>query len=287
MRVLLTGASGFIGAAFYKRYHTSFEIETVSFQKELEQIEMGSADTIVHLSALVHQMKGASEKAYREINLNKTVYFAAKAKASGVKQFIFMSSVKVYGEESETAYNEKSPCQPRDPYGQSKLDAEKALLALADERFKVAVIRTPVVYGEGVKANILKLIKLVDSFPVLPLGAISNRRSMIYVGNLTHLIAEIIKQEEKGIFLASDDQPLSTSGLIERISVALDKPLFLIPFPPFEIGLKLLKPLLYQRLYGNLCLDNTATKEKLQLRNPFSADEGIRRMVQWYKESKK
>lgn len=286
--LLITGADGFIGAHLCKSLHQDYRVMTFSFANdEIKEYTFATISTVIHLAALVHRMDKIPEELYHEINVDKTVHFAAKAKASGVKQFIFMSSVKVYGEESETAYDEKSPCQPKDPYGQSKLDAENALLALADEKFRVAVIRTPVVYGEGVKANILKLIELVDMFPILPFGAISNRRSMVYVGNLTHLIAEIIKQEEEGVFLASDDLPLSTSGLIKKISAALGKPLFLSPFLPLEIGLKLLKPLLYQRLYGNLCLDNTATKEKLQLHNPFSTDEGIRRMVQWYREKKK
>jgi UDP-glucose 4-epimerase len=230
-------------------------------------------------------MDGAQESAYQQINVNKTVALAKKAKASGVKQFVFMSSIKVYGEESAAPYDEESVCHPKDPYGKSKLDAETALLAMADEIFKVAIIRTPVVYGEGVKANILKLIELTDKHKFLPFGGIHNRRSMIYIGNLIHLISEIIRQKETGIFLASDDSPISTSDLIAKIANTLGKRPLLFPFLPLKIMLKWLKPQIYQRLYGDLYLDDSRSKARLNLKNPFTSDAGIEKMVYWYLES--
>ncbi len=286
MKVLLSGAGGFIGSAFYADYHDQFDLATFSFQKELEQLSLDNIDTVLHLSALVHQMNGADKEAYHDINVTKTVALAEKAKTSGVRHFVFMSSVKVYGEESATPYNETSPCHPKDPYGESKLEAEKALLALAEENFKVAIIRTPVVYGEGVKANILKLIKLTDRYRALPFGAIHNRRSMVYVGNLTHLISEVIRQEKEGTFLAGDDAPISTSELIMQISESLGKRCILFSFFPLKTMLKHLKPQLFLRLYGNLYVDNTQTKAALDLVNPYSTEEGIKRMVAWYKEQK-
>jgi len=286
MRLLLTGANGFIGSSFYANYRDQFEIETFSFQKELNALSLSNIDTLVHLSALVHRMNGASEEAYLEINVRKTVALANKAKEAGVKQFIFMSSVKVYGEESDTPYSETTPCHPKEPYGKSKLEAENALLSLESESFKVAIIRTPVVYGEGVKANILKLISLTDRYAYLPFGGIDNRRSMVYVENLTHLISEIIVQKKAGIFLASDDHAVSTTQLIRSIAKALDKKTSLFPCHLLKWTLRFLKPALYQRLYENLFVDNTYTQTQLHLKNPYTTQEGIEKMITWYKARK-
>ncbi len=283
MKLLLSGAGGFIGSAFCADYHDQFTLATFSFQKDLEQLSLDHIDTVLHLSALVHQMNGADKKDYHDINVTTTVALAKKAKTSGVRHFVFMSTVKVYGEENPIPYSEQSPCYPKDPYGESKLEAEKALLALSDDTFKVAIIRTPVVYGEGVKANILRLIELTDRYRALPFGGIHNRRSMVYVGNLTHLISEVIRQEKQGVFLASDDVPLSTSGLIAQIAAALGKRCTLFSFFPLKTMLKHRKPQLFQRLYADLYVDNAQTKAALSLTNPYSTQEGIKRMVAWYK----
>lgn len=282
MRLLLTGANGFIGSSFYLNYRGQFEIETFSFRNDLDTLTISTIDAVVHLAALVHQMNGAPNEAYRKINVTKTVALAKKAKEAGVKQFIFMSSVKVYGEESDTAYDETTLCYPKDPYGESKLEAEKALLALANDTFKVSIIRTPVVYGEGVKANIFKLISLTDKYRYLPFGGIANRRSMVYVGNLTHLISEIITQEKAGIFLASDDQPVSTTQLIDSIANALNKSVTLFPCRLLKFLLKIFKPALYQRLYLDLFVDNTWTRSQLNLKNPYTTQAGIEKMALWY-----
>ena len=287
MRLLLTGATGFIGSSFYSSYHNKFEVEAFSFQKDLDTLAIHHIDTIVHLSALVHQMDGASEEAYNEVNVIKTLALAKKAKEAGVKQFIFMSSVKVYGEESDTPYSEITPCHPKDPYGESKLEAENGLFALQDDTFKISIIRTPVVYGEGVKANILKLIGLTDKYTYLPFGGITNRRSMVYVGNLTHLISEVIIQRKVGIFVASDNQPISTTELIILIAKALGKKEVLFSSFLLKQLLKFLKPALYQRLYKNLFIDNTSTQTKLHLKNPYTAQEGVEKMITWYKAQKK
>ncbi len=286
MRLLLTGATGFIGSSFYAHYRERFAIETFDFRNDPKTLSLDNIDTVIHLAALVHQMDGAPAEAYHEVNVVKSVALAEQAKAAGVKQFVFMSSVKVYGEESDTPYDETTPCHPKDPYGESKLEAENALLSLQSDAFTVSIIRTPVVYGEGVKANILKLISLTNNYSYLPFGGIDNRRSMVYLENLTHLIAELVVQKKGGIFLASDDTPISTSYLIEEIATALEKKCRLFPFMPLKVLLQRFKPQLFQRLYGDLYLDNTRTKASLHLSNPYTAKEGIERMVSWYKEQR-
>ncbi|MCD4667122.1 MAG: NAD-dependent epimerase/dehydratase family protein, partial [Sulfurimonas sp.] len=189
MKVLLTGSNGFIGNYFKDNYENKYNINTFSFLNDnFQDLDLQNTDTIIHLSALVHQMGGASEKEYEKVNVTQTLNLANKAKENGVKHFIFMSTVKVYGEETKTAYKEDSSCNPQDDYGKSKLKAEIELQKLENDNFKISIIRTPIVYGYGVKANIKSLINLVDKVSVLPFADIENKRSMVYVGNLCYLI---------------------------------------------------------------------------------------------------
>ncbi|MDN5096007.1 NAD-dependent epimerase/dehydratase family protein [Aliarcobacter butzleri] len=279
-KLLITGSNGFIGNYFINKYKNKYDIKTFSFlEDDINRLDCNSIDIVFHLSALVHQMGGASASEYEKINVTQTLQLAKKAKESGVKNFVFMSTVKVYGEETNSIYTENTVCNPEDDYGKSKLKAEHELQKLEDENFKISIIRTPIVYGYGVKANIKNLISLVNKVPVLPFGKIKNKRSMVYIGNLCHLVDEIITQEKKGIFLASDDEPLSTSKLIELIAKNLDKKIYLIKIPFFETLLKILKPTFHKRLYGSLEVDNSITKEKLNLKNPYSVEDGIKLMI--------
>ena len=278
--LLITGSNGFVGRYFTKKYSDNYSIKIFSFLRDnLEVLNFDGTNTVLHLSALVHQMGGASKEEYEKVNVTQTLELAHKAKESGVEHFIFMSSVKVYGEESDGVYTEQTECYPQDEYGVSKLKAEQELLKLEDESFRVSIIRTPIVYGYGVKANIKNLISLVNKVPILPFGRINNKRSMVYVGNLCHFVDTIVQQENHGVFLASDDEPLSTSKFIELIAKNLDKKVYLIKVPFFETLLKIAKPSFHKRLYGSLEVDNTITKEKLNLKNPYSVEEGIRLMI--------
>ncbi|MFW3405384.1 NAD-dependent epimerase/dehydratase family protein [Aliarcobacter butzleri] len=293
-RLLITGSRGFVGSYFINKYKDNYKIKSFSFLKDnIDTLDFSCLEVVLHLSALVHQMGGASPEEYERVNVTQTLELAKKAKESGVGHFIFMSTVKVYGEEAESKYTENSTCNPEDEYGKSKLKAELELQKLEDENFKVSIVRTPIVYGYGVKANIKSLVNLVNKVPVLPFGKVENKRSMVYIGNLCHLVDEIITQEKQGIFLACDDEPLSTSKLIELIAKNLDlvkrsgcgtitlceKKMYLIKIPFFETLLKILKPSFHKRLYGSLEIDNTITKEKLNLKNPYGVEDGIRLMI--------
>ena len=229
-------------------------------------------------------MGGASSEEYERVNVTQTLELAKKAKESGVKHFVFMSTVKVYGEETDNVYTENTICSPEDEYGKSKLKAEKELLKLEDNSFKVSIVRTPIVYGYGVKANIKSLLNLVDKVPVLPFGKIENKRSMVYIGNLCHLVDVVIEQQKSGVFLACDDEPFSTTRLCELIAKNLEKKIYLIKIPFFESLLKIVKPSFHKRLYGSLEVDNNATKEKLNLVNPYSVEDGIRLMQSKYND---
>ena len=280
MKILLTGASGFIGTYFRKKYSSKYSMSYFSFlNNNFEDLCLNEIEVVVHLSALVHQMGGASKEEYYNINLNQTISLAKKAKLSGVKHFIFMSTVKVYGDESNVKYTENSECLTNEYYGMSKLKAEENLQKLENDTFKISIIRTPIVYGYGVKANIKNLITLTSKIPFLPFGNIDNVRSMIYIGNLSYLITTIIDKQESGVFLASDDKSISTSQLIELIAKKLNKHIFLLNIPFFEDILRILKPDFHKRLYGSFEIDNSLTRKILNLNNPYTIEEGIEIMI--------
>ena len=280
MNLILTGSTGFIGSYFKKNYAEKYTLNTFSFlNDDSDSLNLENTNTIIHLSALVHQMGGASKEEYERVNIEQTLRLATKAKQNGVKHFIFMSTVKVYGEETNIAYTESTHCSPEDDYGKSKYKAEQELLKLKDDDFVVSIIRTPIVYGYGVKANIKNLIELVRKVSVLPFANIKNRRSMVYVGNLCHLIDEIVIQKKTGVFLASDDESLSTTRLIQLIATGLEKKVYLIKIPLFESLLKLVKPSFHKRLYESLEVDNSMTKEILCFKNLYSTEDGIKLMI--------
>lgn len=279
-KLLITGSSGFIGSYFINKYKKDYNIKTFSFRNDdINSLDCSKIDVVVHLSALVHQMNGATFEEYEKINVIQTLKLANKAKQSGIKHFVFMSTVKVYGEETDICYKQNTLCKPIDDYGISKLKAENKLLKLQDENFKVSIIRTPIVYGNGVKANIKSLVSLVNKMPILPLDKIKNCRTMIYIGNLCFFIDEIIRQKKEGIFLVGDDESLSTTKLCEEIAKTLNKKLYLIKVPFFESLLKLLKPSFHKRLYKSLEVDNSETKKRLKVTLPYNTADGIKYMI--------
>ena len=278
-KILLTGSTGYLGSSFLKQYKNKYSFEKFSLlNQKLKDINFDSIDIILHCAALVHQKVEHSYEKYHEINVDYPIKLAKLAKQNGVKQFIFISTIAVYGEDIQKL-DENTTSNPITPYGKSKLEAENQLLELNDDNFVVSIIRPPMIYGKKAPGNIDSLVKLVKKLPVIPLGKIDNKRSFISIQNLCYIIDEIITQKQNGIFLASDDEPLSTSKLIELIAKNLDKKIYLIKIPFFESLLKLVKPSFHKRLYGSLEVDNTLTKEKLNLKNPYSVEDGIRVMI--------
>ncbi|MBK9390230.1 MAG: NAD-dependent epimerase/dehydratase family protein [Bacteroidetes bacterium] len=175
-------------------------------------------------SIFFHQSKKTPAEEYYKVNRDLSLQVAENAKNAGVKQFIFLSTFKVYGKLIHPVkINEKSPCLPNDAYGQSKYEAEIGLAKLEAVNFKVAIIRTPLVYGIGVKANMLSLLRLVNKMPVLPFGKLNNNRCYTFVENLVAFIDRIIEIEANGVFIAMDEKPLSTTELVNYISKYLDK----------------------------------------------------------------
>ena len=279
LKILVTGSSGYIGSNFINYFSNKYSFIRFSLLKSpLNSIDFANIDTVLHCAALVHQKMGIPYKEYLEVNVNYPILLAKKAKESGVKQFVFISTVAVYGEENRLL-KESTVCKPETSYGKSKFEAEKLLQELENDNFIVSIIRPPMVYGEDAPGNIEALVKLVKKIPLLPFGKIGNRRSFVYIGNLCHLIDAVLEKRQSGVFLASDDKPLSTTRLIELISDALGKKVYLVKIPFFEALLKMLKPSLHKKLYESLEVDNSSTKEVLGLKDPYDIEDGIRLMI--------
>ncbi len=281
-RILITGEDSFIGKNFI-RYSKFRDIKEVSLITNTpEEIDFSSYDVLLHLVAIVHQSQRIDDSEYFKINRDLCISVAEQAKKAGIKQFIFLSTIKVYGQFSSGSdpWNEFSYCNPDDAYGRSKYEAELALRKLESENFIVSIIRTPLVYGKGVRANMKNIIKLVDKFTVLPFGRVKNKRNFTYVENLVELIDRIIELKASGVFIAMDDEPLSTTELVKLISSALDKKTILIPVPLFIINAgKAIMPRIFDRLYGSFMLDNSHTKNTLGYKPLITAREGITRTV--------
>jgi nucleoside-diphosphate-sugar epimerase len=287
MKIIITGSSGFIGTNFIKHTQDINIVEVDLLTQKILDIDFTNIDSALHLAALVHQMKGAPEQEYFKINRDLAYDVAKKAKSQGVKHFVFMSTAKVFGESTtgKIAWDENSDCNPLDAYGRSKYEAEKLLMGLQDEFFKVAVVRSPLVYGVGVKGNMYKLINLVKTLPILPLGGINNRRSMVYVGNLVALLEHIIKAQASGVFIAGDQFSLSTTELIKLIAKSNNKKLYLLTMPHFLIFLaSKIKPEIIDRLFGSLELDTKSTNRRLGFAPPYSSDHGICEMLKWFEK---
>jgi UDP-glucose 4-epimerase len=285
--ILITGANSFVGSN-YKRYSKYKNINEICLIKnKASQIDFNNIDVVFHVAAIVHQKDAIPEKTYFSINTELPIELAKRAKKAGVKQFIFMSTVKVYGKfkPGMQNWNESSKCFPDDSYGKSKYAAEQALKELENEYFTISIVRTPLVYGENVKANMHSILKLVYSFPVLPLGKINNKRSFTSVENLVGFIDRIIEKRASGIFIAMDEKSLSTTELVKLIAKYLNKKIILFKLPNFiiKIGI-LLIPQIFNRLFGSFEMNNEKTLNTLDYKASISSEEGIKKMIHSYKQ---
>lgn len=287
-KILITGANSFIGNN-YRRYSKISQITEISLiDKKPEEIDFNGVDVVLHLAAIVHQTKRTREEEYFRINCDLCIKVAEEAKKAGVGQFVFLSTLKVYGKSSTEARNESSECLPVDGYGRSKFAAEQGLKKLDDSNFTVSVIRTPIVYGEGVKTNMIKMIKIIDNFPILPFAKVQNKRNFTYTQNLAEFIDKVIEKKASGIFIAMDEKSLSTTELVEAISHYLRKRVYLFKLPQFLVRIcRLYLPDYLDKLYGSMEFDNSRSRRILDYVPPFSTDEAIKRTVEYYRQSKK
>ena len=284
-KILLTGANSFVGKNYIASSQFNDIEEVCLIERKIDDIEFSKYETIIHLAAIVHQSAKIPEATYYEVNRDLCIEVAKAAKIAGVKQFIFLSTMKVYGtyKKGQLPWNENSECFPDDSYGKSKLEAENILKEIEDDQFIVSIIRTPLVYGAGVKANMLNIIRLIDKISILPLGNTNNKRSFTAVENLVGYIDRIIELRSSGVFITMDEKPLSTTELARIIAKNMNKKVYLFKLPKviIRIGLSLF-PRIFERLFGSFELNNELTLKKLDFELVISAHEAIGNMVKDY-----
>jgi nucleoside-diphosphate-sugar epimerase len=308
-RLLVIGATGFVGKALYgQAIRNNFSVNCAvrthaGVPSSVDRIVVGEindvtawgealrdVNVIVHLAARVHVMHDKAPdplSAFRVVNVEGTLNLARQAASAGVKRFVFISSVKVNGESTPTgsAFSEADAHNPQDAYGQSKYEAEQGLRQLsASTGMEVVIIRPPLVYGPGVKANFAALMRAVQRGWPLPLGTVHNQRSLVALDNLVDFIITCITHPRAAnqTFLVSDGQDLSTTQLVRGMAQAAGVPARLLPVPVWALqaGASVLgKGDAVQRLCGNLQVDISKARSLLGWVPPVSVKEGLRRAM--------
>jgi len=311
-RILITGATGFIGRALVPallaRGHQVISAvrpghETTQAGTEARLVgdigpdtdwraALDGVEAVVHLAARVHVMRETGrdpEAIYRQTNAEGTRRLAVEAAGAGVKRLVFLSTVKVNGEQTPAGpFTEADRPRPAGPYALSKWAAEEALFEVAAKTsIETVILRPPLVYGEGVGGNFLSLLKLCRSAPPLPFSALGNARSLIYLGNLVDAIARALEHPAAAgkTFLVRDGEDLSTPELIRRTAAALGRPTRFFPLPLYFVrflaGIAG-KSAAIERLLGSLRVDDGKIRRELDWTPPFTVLQGLGRTAAWF-----
>lgn len=301
--VAITGANGFVGRRLVAdcaargwavRALSRTRIDGVAEWRAMPELgpdadwtgTFDGIDAVVHCAARVHVMHETSSDPladFRQVNRDGTLALARAAAAAGVRHFVFLSSIKVNGDGTprDRPYRADDVPAPTDPYGVSKREAEDALLALAAETgMRVSIVRPPLVYGPGVRANMAALMKLAVRGVPVPLGAVGNCRSLVFVGNLSALVQRLVEAtpDADRIYLISDGEDLSTGQLYAAMARAAGKRAMLVPVPGglmTAVAALLGRGDYARRLFGSLTVDIAPTRDALGWTPPFDVEHGI------------
>jgi UDP-glucose 4-epimerase len=311
-RVLITGASGFVGRAlcpllaevgYQLRAAVRTEGRVAAYIGETSVVgdisgltewhsALANVDLVVHAAARVHVPRDSRQNRalYSAVNASGTRALAQAAARAGVRRFVYLSSIKVYGDATaHRSFQASDPPDPRDDYGKSKLQGESDLLqAAAGTGMEAAIVRPPLVYGPEVRANFLRLMRWVDSRWPLPFGAIRNERSLVNVWNLCDLIATLLATQRSaaGVWLVSDDEDLSTPDLVRRLGRAMQRPvrLLAVPVPLLQACAAFAgRSAEATSLCESLTVKIAATRTGVDWSPPVSMDEALVRTVSWYR----
>ena len=269
-KILITGKGSYLGnslKAYLEAFGDCYQVDCLSLRSgDWKEQSFRGYDAVYHTAAIVHQPRSKDAPGelarYRAVNCDLAVDAAKKAKAEGVRQFVFLSTMAVYG--LTAAFGEtvtitaQTPTVPTDNYGLSKLEAERALLALEGPDFRVAILRPPMIYGKDCKGNFRSLVSFARRLPFFP--KVPNQRSMLYVGSLNRLVQQIIDREDKGIFCPQDPEYVNTSAMVQAIAAAQGKHLVLVP--GFSWAFHLLRHLTgaVDKAFGSLVYDKSLSE---------------------------
>jgi len=313
MNILIAGATGFVGEAICellsrRGMEATAAVRSISksLPDSVKQILVGElsrdtdytaalkgVDVVIHAAARVHIMEGGSVDSlaeFQKVNVNGTLNLARQAAKAGVRRFVFISSIKVNGESTtgQPPFSSEDTHIPSDPYGLSKYEAEQGLKLLAKETgMEVVIIRPPLIYGSGVKANFQGLIKVVSKGVPLPFGAVHNKRSLVALDNLVDFIILCAEHPKAGneTFLISDGEDVSTTELLQKIANAFGKKPRLLPIPTgfMTFAAKLLgKGSVADRLFGSLQVNSGKARELLDWKPVITMDEQLKKTVEAY-----
>ena len=316
--ILVTGANGFVGSALCRRLLKSGALVRGAVRDPAKLLPSGTpifgglewvalhdrstedeaihalqgVQVVVHLAARVHVMTDdASDplREFRQVNCVWTERLARAAASQGVHRFVYVSSIKVNGEQTVIPFTERDPPKPQDPYGVSKWEAEQALARVSTQTgMETVVVRSPLVYGPGVRGNFLQLLNILRRGIPLPLASIRNKRSLVYLGNLVDALARCIQDPRAAgrTYLVSDGEDLSTPELVRRLGAAMGIKVCLWPCPTsflYWMGQVSGKLGMIDRLVGSLQVNSSKIQTELDWHPPFTVDAGLSETAAWFR----